>query len=144
MITVIARRLLAAPRDSRYMKHDRLLLFAHDPSTVVFVVASCSQLLPVDAFSDPFQALIQSRKHVLLPCTAAIVERLPLWLAPNLITLTGFIAVVIAYVLSIWYVRTSKSVDLWGTDKVTILHAGTHQTLQRCGTCGSSVQLSCR
>jgi hypothetical protein len=37
------------------------------------------------------------------PPRAGCVDRLPMWLAPNLITLTGTIGLVIAYCVSAWY-----------------------------------------
>lgn len=38
-----------------------------------------------------------------LTCSAGIVELLPLWLAPNLITLIGVSALVVAYVVTLFY-----------------------------------------
>jgi hypothetical protein len=37
------------------------------------------------------------------PVGAGCVERMPMWLAPNLITLTGTIGLIIAYCVSAWY-----------------------------------------
>ena len=42
-------------------------------------------------------------KPSLLPCFAGVVELLPLWLAPNLITLIGVSALVLAYVVTLSY-----------------------------------------
>lgn len=53
----------------------------------------------------------------LLSCSAGIVELLPLWLAPNLITLIGVFALVVAYVVTLFYLPGL---------------AGTHRSLSCC------------
>ncbi|KAM3141098.1 hypothetical protein pb186bvf_006703 [Paramecium bursaria] len=42
-------------------------------------------------------------EHVLSPFAQSIVNRLPLWLAPNLITLIGFLFVLVGLLLSLYY-----------------------------------------
>lgn len=41
--------------------------------------------------------------HIHAPFYKWIVDRLPMWLAPNLITLTGTVGLIVAYCVSAWY-----------------------------------------